>query len=149
VACFDLDHFKRVNDSFGHAAGDLVLRRFGEIVRSLVRTSDVACRHGGEEFAVLFPESDAEAAAAVADRIRKQLSAERFPVEERTFGITVSVGISDASNAADREQMMYQADKALYRAKAAGRDNVVVWKEEKEPLRPPNAARKRSGRIES
>ena len=129
VACFDLDRFKGVNDSLGHAAGDRVLRRFGEIARAMIRSSDLACRHGGEEFAVLFPESDAEAARGVAERIRKELAAESFEFQGQTFGITVSAGICDASQAADREEMMHYADKALYAAKAAGRDRVMVWRE--------------------
>src|SRR5215831_3423041 len=131
VACFDLDRFKSVNDRRGHAAGDLVLRRFGEIVREAIRSSDVAGRLGGEEFAVLFPESDAEAAHAVADRIRRRLSAERFEFERETFQISVSAGVAEASGSKDREQMMFQADKALYRAKEAGRDRVLVWEEKK------------------
>jgi diguanylate cyclase (GGDEF)-like protein len=127
VACFDLDSFKEVNDSLGHAAGDLVLRRFGEITRATIRSSDVASRQGGEEFAVLFPESDAESARAVADRIRRALTAERFEFGGKTFQITVSAGIADASQKPDREQLLHRADKALYRAKEAGRDRVVVW----------------------
>jgi len=132
VACFDLDRFKAVNDHRGHAAGDLVLRRFGEIVRETVRSSDVAGRLGGEEFAVLFPESDADAARAVADRIRRGLAGETFESQGETFRITVSAGVSEASRSADREQLMFQADKALYRAKESGRDRVLVWSEKEE-----------------
>jgi diguanylate cyclase (GGDEF)-like protein len=129
VACFDLDRFKSVNDRRGHAGGDLVLRRFGEIIRETIRSSDVAGRLGGEEFAVLFPESSAEAACGVADRIRRRLAAERFEFERETFQITVSAGVSEAARSADREQFMFQADKALYRAKETGRDKVIVWEE--------------------
>jgi diguanylate cyclase (GGDEF)-like protein len=129
VACFDLDRFKAVNDSLGHAAGDLVLRRFAEIARASIRSSDLACRHGGEEFAILFPESDADAATAVSDRIRKVLSEERFEFQGKSFHITVSAGVAEASRAADREELMHLTDKALYAAKARGRDQVVVWRQ--------------------
>jgi len=126
VACFDLDRFKSLNDSLGHAAGDLVLRRLGEIMRATVRSSDVACRHGGEEFAILFPETDSEAARAVADRIRRALAEEDFQFEGKPFRVTVSAGVAEASRAPDREKLMHLADKALYAAKEKGRDRVLV-----------------------
>jgi diguanylate cyclase (GGDEF)-like protein len=126
VACFDLDRFKSLNDSLGHAAGDLVLRRLGEIVRATVRSSDVACRHGGEEFAILFPETDSDAARAVAERIRRSLAEENFQFDGRPFRMTVSAGVAEASRATDRERLMHLADKALYVAKEKGRDRVLV-----------------------
>jgi diguanylate cyclase (GGDEF)-like protein len=128
VASFDLDRFKAVNDTFGHAAGDIAIRRFGEILRAAVRSSDLACRHGGEEFAVLFPEADAEAARAVAERVRAALAKKSFEIEGRTFAVTVSAGIADASSAPGREELMHRADKALYAAKEGGRNRVVVWR---------------------
>ena len=128
VVCFDLDHFKSVNDTYGHAAGDRAIHRFGSIVRAAIRGSDVACRHGGEEFAILFPEADVEAARAVADRVRSTLASEAFEFEGRIFGITVSAGVADAAGAPGRDQLMYRADKALYAAKEAGRNRIVVWK---------------------
>ena len=127
VACFDLDRFKSINDTLGHPAGDLVIRRFGRIVRAAVRVSDVACRHGGEEFAILFPETDATAAAAVAERIRLALSAERFDSAGRAFRVTVSAGVADAAGAPDRHHLVFRADEALYAAKAAGRNGVRIW----------------------
>jgi diguanylate cyclase (GGDEF)-like protein len=78
VACFDLDRFKAINDTWGHPAGDRVIRAFGEIVRSAVRGSDLACRYGGEEFAILFPQTSAGPASAVAERIRRGLERESF-----------------------------------------------------------------------
>ncbi|MGH9316086.1 MAG: diguanylate cyclase [Thermoanaerobaculia bacterium] len=126
VACFDLDRFKRLNDSLGHGAGDRAIRRFGEILRSIIRSSDLACRSGGEEFAVLFPETDALAAHPIAERIRLTLAEEPLEFERRTFRITVSAGVADASAALDREDLMHRADKALYCAKTAGRNRVVV-----------------------
>lgn len=130
VACFDLDHFKQVNDSLGHAAGDRVIRRFGEIARAAVRTSDVACRYGGEEFAILFPDIDADRAGSVAERIRQTTSEQRFVWEGRAFAITVSAGVAQAPGVESREQLLLRADKALYAAKEAGRNRVIVWEEE-------------------
>jgi len=131
VACFDLDRFKLVNDSFGHAAGDLVIRRFGQIVRSKIRASDLACRFGGEEFAALLPQSSAVSARAVADRIRRALERERFELEGRTFSVTVSAGVADAVSAAglDQRKLLTLADEALYAAKADGRNRIRVWTE--------------------
>jgi len=127
VACLDMDRFKSLNDSLGHAAGDMVLRRLGEIVRATVRSSDVACRHGGEEFAILFPETDSDAARSVAERIRRTLAEEKFQFEGKPFRMTLSAGVAEASRAPDREKLMHLADKALYVAKDKGRDRVLVW----------------------
>ncbi|HEY7573595.1 MAG TPA: GGDEF domain-containing protein [Thermoanaerobaculia bacterium] len=127
VAIFDLDRFKSVNDTQGHAAGDMVLRRFGELVRREIRSTDVACRYGGEEFAVLFAESTASAASAVAERIRRALKREEFEWEGRPFRVTVSAGIAGADEKADRGQLLFRADKALYSAKNAGRNRVLVF----------------------
>jgi diguanylate cyclase (GGDEF)-like protein len=131
VACFDLDHFKTVNDSLGHAAGDLVIRRFGEIVRGAVRASDLACRFGGEEFAALFPSTPAASARAVAERIRRALERTRFQIDGRDFWVTVSAGIADAGATSTLEprQLLVRADQALYAAKAGGRNRVRVWTE--------------------
>lgn len=135
VASFDLDRFKALNDSLGHAAGDVAIRRFGEIVRAAVRSTDIACRYGGEEFAVLFPETSGEAARAVADRIRAAVEAEAFESAGRPFRITVSGGVADATDAPDREALLVHADKALYAAKAAGRDRIEAFApEEVAPL---------------
>lgn len=128
VACFDLDFFKRVNDSLGHAAGDLAIRRFGELIRAEIRSSDVACRYGGEEFAVAFPESSGAAAQGIADRIRAALESEQFTYGEGRFRVTVSAGVAEAAGAGgDRAQLLAHADRALYRAKEEGRNRVAVW----------------------
>lgn len=131
VACFDLDHFKRLNDTFGHGAGDVAIRRFGEILRAAVRASDLACRNGGEEFAVLFPETSARAALAVADRVRRTIEKEPFASEGRAFRVTVSAGVADTSalSAQDRHQLLFRADKALYLAKDSGRNRTRLWSE--------------------
>lgn len=127
VAIFDLDRFKSVNDTFGHAAGDRVLRRFGEIVRREIRLTDVACRYGGEEFAVLFAESTSASASAVAERIRRALKREAFEWEGKPFRATVSAGIAGSGETSERAELLFHADKALYSAKEKGRNRVVVW----------------------
>jgi diguanylate cyclase (GGDEF)-like protein len=127
VAIFDLDRFKSVNDTYGHAAGDRVLRRFGEIVRREIRSTDVACRYGGEEFAVLFAEATASAASAVAERIRRALKREPFDWEGKSFRASVSAGIAGSAEASERQDLLFQADKALYEAKEKGRNRVIVW----------------------
>jgi diguanylate cyclase (GGDEF)-like protein len=131
VALFDLDRFKALNDSLGHAAGDRAIRRFGEILRAAVRVTDVACRYGGEEFAVLFPASDAASARAVAERVRLGLAAERFEFDGAPFRITVSTGIAEApAMSAGRNEILFRADKALYLAKERGRNRVEIWRED-------------------
>ena len=129
VALFDLDHFKRVNDTLGHAAGDVAIRRFGEILRAAVRASDVAARYGGEEFAALFPETSARSAQGVAERVRRTFEKEDFVSGRRSFHATVSCGIADASGLGpdDRDQLLFRADQALYRAKDEGRNRVRLW----------------------
>jgi diguanylate cyclase (GGDEF)-like protein len=127
IASFDLDRFKVLNDSLGHAAGDAAIRRFGEIVREAIRSSDIACRYGGEEFAVLFPETKGAAARAVAERIRRAVAAERFDADGRGFRVSVSGGVAEARGVPDRKRLLVRADEALYEAKARGRNRVVMW----------------------
>lgn len=138
VALFDLDHFKKINDTLGHGAGDTAIRRFGELLRVAVRASDLACRYGGEEFAVLFPETTARPALAVADRIRRALEREPFESEGQSFRVTVSAGIADTSELEedDRHQLLFRADKALYAAKDEGRNRVRQWTERRRAPRP-------------
>ena len=131
VACFDLDSFKALNDSLGHAAGDLAIRRFGELARAEIRSTDVACRYGGEEFAILFPESGTAAARGVAERVRGTLERQRLAYGGRRFRVTVSAGVAEARpDTADRARLLIEADQALYRAKREGRNRVVVWQRE-------------------
>ena len=138
VALFDLDHFKKINDTQGHAAGDAAIRAFGEILRATVRASDLACRYGGEEFAVLFPETGARAALSVADRVRRALERQSFTSDGQAFRVTVSAGIADTTGLEEDEkhQLLFRADKALYAAKDEGRNRVRLWTERRrEPRR--------------
>jgi len=138
VALFDLDHFKRINDTFGHAGGDLSIRKFGELLRKAVRASDFACRYGGEEFAVLFPETTARSALAVAERVRRAIDRETFVQDGRAFHVTVSAGIADTTELAEdeRHQLLFRADQALYFAKDEGRNRVRLWTERRRSPRP-------------
>ncbi len=130
----DIDHFKRVNDTWGHAAGDAVLREFAQRIESEVRASDVAARYGGEEFIVLLPNTDAKAASLLAERIRNSVSASPVDIPHgETVTVTVSIGIAEVSPSPDDndlktlgDSLIARADVALYAAKSAGRDRVVV-----------------------
>jgi diguanylate cyclase (GGDEF)-like protein len=129
----DLDHFKRLNDTQGHQAGDECLRRVGEcIARAIRRPADVAARYGGEEFAVVLPDTDAVAARMMAERVRAAIAAMRIDHPASQKGIvTTSVGSATAlpDEALMPAVLIKQADAALYRAKGAGRDCVSVWDE--------------------
>ena len=125
----DIDRFKTVNDTHGHDAGDEVLKEFAARIRSTVRGADLACRYGGEEFVVVMPDTPADTAAAVAERLRAAV--ENMPVKLRENGvalnITASFGISCRLETIETpEQLMKQADLALYEAKRAGRNRVVA-----------------------
>ena len=123
----DIDHFKGINDSYGHEAGDEVLRGFAERVRQHTRPVDVVARYGGEEVVVILPEAGLAEAQAIAERIRERVEAGPFPVQRATRSIPVTVSIGVAVRHADDIDpgaMLRRADLALYRAKAAGRNRV-------------------------
>ncbi len=132
----DIDHFKNVNDTFGHAAGDAVLRELAQRIESQVRVSDIAARYGGEEFVVLLPGTDIDSGTLLAERIRKVVSAN--PIEiggGNSITITVSIGIASIAPIRDAddlkttgESLLARADVALYSAKSSGRDRVATEK---------------------
>lgn len=125
VLMLDIDHFKRVNDSFGHAAGDAVLKLFSAVLRDQLRAGDTAGRMGGEEFAVLMPRSDTNAARVFAERIRSKVAGSALVMEQRKIAITVSIGVASIDPGdTDAQQVLLRADRALYRAKACGRNRV-------------------------
>lgn len=128
VMCIiDVDLFKPVNDQYGHAAGDGVLRQMAAVVRRFVRGEDIAARIGGEEFAVLLPESDLDAALAFADRLRLAVAEETFVLGGESRRITISIGVAGLGpGRGDRSQLMQAADGQLYRAKEEGRNRVCV-----------------------
>ncbi|MFN3611270.1 MAG: GGDEF domain-containing protein [Tepidimonas sp.] len=122
----DLDHFKRINDTHGHQAGDRVLRDFAQRVRRALRATDRFGRYGGEEFVVLLPDTDAVATLAIAERIRTQAGDSGLPAYTVSIGLTaVAPAAADTPPDATLEAAIARADGALYQAKAQGRDRVV------------------------
>ncbi len=129
VCITDIDRFKSVNDTYGHDAGDEVLREFAARIRATVRGADLACRYGGEEFVVVMPDTEAAAAAAIAERLRGIVESKPFSLKGAgiPLNITASLGIAcNSSGAQTPEQLLKQADLALYEAKNAGRNRVVA-----------------------
>lgn len=126
VILLDIDHFKRINDDFGHEAGDHALQRIGRTVRHAFRTTDSACRYGGEEFALIFPETPKDETMKLAERLRQTIES-LAPSTEAPRQMTASVGVAafpeDGETAAD---LLRAADRALYRAKTQGRNRVVA-----------------------
>jgi len=125
----DIDHFKHINDSYGHAVGDEVLREFSRRLRKAVRGIDVASRMGGEEFVVVMPDTDAALAFLVGERLRQKIAAEPFsiPESDEVIEVTVSIGISSLASVEDApDVLLKRADDALYEAKRAGRNRVAA-----------------------
>ncbi len=120
----DIDHFKRVNDEYGHQGGDQVLRHFGALLKSQIRVIDTVARFGGEEFVVLMPHTTAAQAAAKAEQIRSVLAA--APIEPLTRAVTSSFGVAQHAAGESGDALIQRADAALYEAKAGGRNRVIV-----------------------
>jgi len=127
ICIVDLDHFKKVNDTYGHGTGDDVLRRVAKLCRENVRTIDIIGRLGGEEFVILLPDTAIENAAIIGKRLLEALAATDIDTGEHTIKITATIGISQLlPNDADFSAIIQRADAALYRGKAAGRNRVEV-----------------------
>jgi len=128
LCMMDLDFFKRVNDQQGHSAGDLVLADMGRIIREWSRLSDLPCRYGGEEFAVILPETDLEGARAACERLRRMVVENRIPWRTGPIQITISIGVTQnrTGNKDSIRKLIDRADEALYRAKETGRNQVKV-----------------------
>ena len=129
VYMLDLDHFKKFNDTYGHAAGDMALKTIAEIFRSSVRTEDVACRYGGEEFTIMLPDMTPEIALERAESIRRAVANLRLPFEgEILSGFSVSIGVAIyPTDAESADLLLSRADQSLYRAKRSGRNQVVAY----------------------
>ncbi len=126
VALFDLDHFKRINDVYGHAAGDAALQAFARICTESLRDTDFLARIGGEEFAVILPRTSEGKALAVVERIRTAVKGQQIAYGDARFGLTFSAGVYHSSSGAEGyDTLMRVADDFLYEAKKAGRDTVV------------------------
>jgi len=122
----DLDFFKKVNDSYGHMMGDQVLRQVAKTIRGQLRYADMGFRYGGEEFAMLLPQTSASEARIVAERLRLAIAAIDFSKDAETLTITASIGVSELIKADHIDTFIKRADEALYRAKDAGRNQAVV-----------------------
>jgi two-component system cell cycle response regulator len=127
VLVLDIDYFKSVNDTYGHDAGDDVLREFAMRIRKSIRGIDLACRYGGEEFVVVMPETDMAVATMVAERLRRRIASDPFLVQAgtRKIEVTISIGIAGLNGSDTAASMIKRADQALYRAKRDGRNRVV------------------------
>ncbi|MFD1327066.1 PleD family two-component system response regulator [Mycoplana ramosa] len=129
VCIADIDRFKLINDTYGHDVGDAVLREFANRLRTAVRGADLACRYGGEEFVLVMPDTSAETAAAVAERLRMTIEQEPFPVPGGAAALRVTASLGIASLLCDDDgpgALMKRADRALYEAKRSGRNRVVA-----------------------
>ena len=127
ILLLDVDHFKSVNDLYGHAAGDRVLRRVAELLRQDLRQSDIAVRWGGEEFLVVLDNCDLAEAQRIAEKIRERIAQERLDIDGTHFAVTISVGVSQFSGDEFPDQTISRADAGLYQAKNNGRNRVYVW----------------------
>lgn len=123
----DIDHFKSVNDTYGHPTGDQVLKGVARILRETARDTDVVARYGGEEFAIVMPETDAKGAQAIAERIRERVMAEVFQTEQGPLKVTMSLGVSTCPESSTEKQALIDlADQCLYHAKRHGRNQTVT-----------------------
>jgi two-component system cell cycle response regulator len=127
VLILDIDYFKSINDTHGHDAGDDVLQDFAIRIRKSIRGIDLACRYGGEEFVVVMPETDMAVATMVAERLRRRIASEPFPIQKgaRMIEVTISIGIAALGPNDNAAAVIKRADQALYRAKRDGRNRVV------------------------
>ncbi|MFE4709997.1 diguanylate cyclase [Paenibacillus sp. NPDC056722] len=129
LVLIDLDHFKAINDTYGHLAGDEVLHTFSEFVQASIRVEDVFCRYGGEEFALFLPNTDASSAKLVVERIQRRFSAKEFRTKKHTFNVTFSSGITEVKAGEEQHsvKLVEEADKALYASKHGGRNQTTIY----------------------
>lgn len=127
VLMLDIDHFKFVNDTYGHAAGDEALRSLHQVLlKSELRSIDFFGRLGGEEFAIVLPDTDINGAAIVAEKVRINIEKTAVHFQDRVFYITASIGISEYTSGDDEDTLLQRADHAMYHAKESGRNRVVT-----------------------
>ncbi|HEX8523567.1 MAG TPA: diguanylate cyclase [Tepidisphaeraceae bacterium] len=135
VSCIfaDVDHFKTINDNFGHPTGDEALRAIAHVLQSSCRLEDIVCRYGGEEFAIVCPNTPADKAIILAERLRESISRLTMSYRRTPIPLTASFGIADPTTAGSHT-LIEAADQALYRAKQLGRNRVVIASQEAEPV---------------
>ena len=131
LVIFDLDHFKKLNDNYGHDAGDFVLKRVAELVRKNgVREQDIFARYGGEEFVILLPKTNLKQSFEIAERLRKLMESHEFMYEAKRLPVSASVGVADyRKGVLTGTDLFKRADEAVYRAKEGGRNNVQFYRE--------------------
>lgn len=122
----DLDHFKHINDTFGHDVGDTVLKQTSKIIKHSLRGSDIAARYGGEEFCIMLPNTSLQGAGLLAERIRENVKAYEFKAKQSSFNVTVSLGVTLIGINGNPDEVLSKADEALYFSKNNGRDQVTV-----------------------
>jgi len=125
ICFFDIDHFKKINDTFGHEAGDLILKKLGSIFLDLKRDVDIIGRYGGEEFLAILPNTPLSGAIVFAEKIRKQVEDYSFLYKEQKVPVTISAGVSHCNRHKDQKEMIIAADEMLYSAKQSGRNQVM------------------------
>lgn len=128
----DIDFFKRVNDTYGHASGDTVLRTVATIIKETLRESDIPSRYGGEEFAVLLPFTHLKEAQIVGERLRQAVEARIIPIDNKNINVTISMGLAEFSMEETGEKLFERADAALYEAKTSGRNKICIDKNVKQ-----------------
>ena len=130
ILMIDIDRFKNINDTYGHMAGDRVIRFLADVFKGLVRTSDVAVRFGGDEFVIFLPNTALDGAFAIANKIRESVEHEKLVLENYIIHFTVSIGVaeSDYENDMDINDALHNVDDALYEAKRRGRNRVMIYK---------------------
>jgi len=128
LVMFDIDHFKKFNDTYGHVQGDLIIKEIARILTQSVRQVDFPARYGGEEFAVILPSVEAKGALVVAERLRKRVEKHEFPGEKGPLHVTISVGVAefDQEGTYAASEIVREADKALYQSKEHGRNRVTA-----------------------
>ncbi len=126
VVMTDIDNFKPINDTYGHPAGDLVLKEFAKIIESLCRQIDVVARYGGEEFIIMLVGADKKAAIDVSEKIRRAIENKKFNIKDKVISTTVSIGVAEYTNEKTKEELIENADQVLYKAKQGGKNRVEV-----------------------
>jgi diguanylate cyclase (GGDEF)-like protein len=126
IVLFDIDHFKRINDTYSHQASDQVLQTVAAACREHLRQMDVFGRYGGEEFIILLPELEIQHAQQAAEKIRALIAGQTIVFDDRSIAVTVSLGVAEFSDGEPLNQLLVRVDKALYQAKEGGRNQVRV-----------------------
>jgi diguanylate cyclase (GGDEF)-like protein len=128
LVLLDADDFKHCNDSYGHQAGDEVLQALADRLQGVIRTEDTAARHGGDEFAIILPETDISGACVVAEKIQRDLRSLKFAWADEDWRPTVSIGVAATDDELSASLLLQKADRALYQAKGAGKNSICAWR---------------------